>query len=73
MTRPFFEVDMPIIYEPHPVTSERKAELLAQGYKIIDVRFAPEQVDLPIPVEIEINVVDEVGADKPKRGRKAKG
>ncbi len=30
-----------IIYEPHPVTPERKAELRAQGYKIIDAQFAP--------------------------------
>lgn len=30
-----------IYYEPHPVSPERKAELRAQGYKIIDVRFAP--------------------------------
>ena len=77
MTRPFFEVDMPIIYEPHPVTSERKAELLAHGYKIIDARFAPEQEDIPRPVQIKINVVDTpepVTVDeKPKRGRKAKG
>lgn len=31
-----------IAYEPHPVTPERKAELRAEGYKIIDARFAPE-------------------------------
>lgn len=31
-----------IIYEPHPVSPERKAELRAQGFKIIDARFAPE-------------------------------
>ena len=30
-----------VIYEPHPVTPERKAELKAQGYRIVDVRFAP--------------------------------
>lgn len=29
------------IYEPHPVSAERKAELRAQGYKILDARFAP--------------------------------
>ena len=28
-----------IAYEPHPVTPERKAELVAQGFKIIDARF----------------------------------
>jgi hypothetical protein len=31
----------PIAYEPHPVNPERKAELLAAGFKIIDARFAP--------------------------------
>lgn len=30
-----------IKYEPHPVSPERKAELRAQGYKILDLRFAP--------------------------------
>src|SRR5690606_31595495 len=31
-----------IIYEPHPVSPERKRELNAQGYKIIDAAFAPK-------------------------------
>jgi len=30
-----------IVYEPHPVTPERKAELRAQGFKIIDAKFKP--------------------------------
>jgi hypothetical protein len=30
-----------VIYEPHPVTAERKAELRREGYKIIDASFAP--------------------------------
>lgn len=30
-----------IIYEPHPVSAERKETLLAQGYRIIDKRFEP--------------------------------
>jgi hypothetical protein len=33
---------MKIHYEPHPVTPERKAELRAQGLRILDARFAPE-------------------------------
>ena len=33
---------MKIAYEPHPVTPERKRELRDQGYKIMDIRFAPE-------------------------------
>jgi hypothetical protein len=35
---------MKIIYEPHPVSPERKAELRAQGCKIIDERFKPYQI-----------------------------
>lgn len=31
----------PIHYEPHPVTPERKAELVAQGVTIIDARYKP--------------------------------
>lgn len=30
-----------IAYEPHPVSLERKRELNAKGYKIIDIRFKP--------------------------------
>lgn len=48
-----------IIYEPHPVTPERKAELRAQGYKIIDAQFAPVKEDLE--------------QEQPKKGSKAKG
>lgn len=33
-----------VIYEPHPVTPERKAELRAQGYTIVDVQFKPDDV-----------------------------
>lgn len=32
-----------VIYEPHPVSPERKAELRGQGYKIIDEVFKPEE------------------------------
>ena len=48
-----------IAYEPHPVSPERKAELRAAGYQIIDAVFNPN------PVEPE-------QADKPKPGRKPK-
>ncbi|BEV43930.1 hypothetical protein [Afipia carboxidovorans] len=33
--------ELKVIYEPHPVTAERKAELRARGYRIIDAVFAP--------------------------------
>lgn len=32
-----------IAYEKHPVSPERKAELRANGFKIIDARFKPEE------------------------------
>lgn len=35
----------PIAWEPHPVTPERKAELRAQGYRIIDAAFMPEDYE----------------------------
>lgn len=36
-----------VIYEPHPVSAERKAELRAQGFRIVDVAFAPEDYVAP--------------------------
>lgn len=70
-----------VIYEPHPVSAERKAELQAKGYRIIDARFAPadapvakvEPAAAPIataPVEEPIEVV--AAAEPKKRGRPAK-
>lgn len=51
---------MEIVYEPHPVSAERKAELRAKGLKIVDARFAPEGLK-PEPVE-----------EKTRRGRPPK-
>ena len=39
-----------IAYERHPVTPERKAELLAQGFQIIDARFKPADTE---PAKVE--------------------
>ena len=36
-----------VIYEPHPVSPERKAELRGQGYKILDAVFKPEETTTP--------------------------
>lgn len=33
--------DKPIAYEPHPVSPERKAELIAQGFRILDAAYQP--------------------------------
>ncbi|HDS0930163.1 TPA: hypothetical protein QDZ23_004893 [Pseudomonas putida] len=40
-----------IVYEKHPVSPERKAELRQKGYKIIDARFAPEGYEHPEPIK----------------------
>lgn len=37
----------PIAYEPHPVSPERKAELRAQGFIIVDARFKPADYEEP--------------------------
>lgn len=37
-----------IAYEPHPVSHERKRELNAQGYKIVDIVFKPADAE-PVP------------------------
>jgi hypothetical protein len=31
-----------IVYEPHPVSPERKAELVKAGYRIVDAIYAPQ-------------------------------
>jgi hypothetical protein len=46
---------MKVAYEKHPVTPERKAELRAAGFKILDARFKPADA--------------EPEQEKPKRGR----
>lgn len=38
---------MKTIFEPHPVSPERKRELRAKGYTIIDVAFAPKGYEHP--------------------------
>ncbi|BAW23960.1 MULTISPECIES: hypothetical protein [Pseudomonas] len=40
-----------VVYEKHPVTAERKAELRKKGYKIIDSKFAPEGYEHPEPIK----------------------
>lgn len=45
-----------IAYEPHPCSQERKAELRAQGFTIVDVAFkpakAPQEASISAPVAI---------------------
>jgi hypothetical protein len=54
--------DRQIIYEPHPVSAERKAELREQGYTIIDARYKPADAE----------PVAETAVEKAPRGRRAK-
>lgn len=77
-----------VIYEPHPVSPERKAELVAQGYRIVDARFAPadavapkiippaiedhEEVEAFIAESIDAIVHEAAEVEKPRRGRKKK-
>ncbi len=42
--------ELKIAYEPHPVSPERKAELRAQGFRIVDARFAPALGVVPAPM-----------------------
>jgi hypothetical protein len=70
---------MKIIYEPHPVSPERKAELRAQGCKIIDERFKPVSfVELIEETPNAVQAEDEAQAEAPsapalkRRGRPKK-
>lgn len=55
-------MDEKVVYEKHPVTAERKAELRQKGYKIIDAQFAPEGYEHPDPIKAR--------NDKPSKGLK---
>lgn len=64
----------PIAYEPHPVSRERKAELIAAGFKIIDARFAPagEAPAVEVAHDGAQDSSDVVEAPRPRRGRPRK-
>lgn len=51
-------MDEKIVYEQHPVTAERKAELRQKGYKIIDAKFAPDDYKHPEPMKKSGSGVD---------------
>ena len=53
-----------IAYEPHPVSPERKRELNAKGFKIMDIVFKPADVEPAQDVQPEQETV--------RRGRKPK-
>jgi hypothetical protein len=63
-----------ICYEPHPVSAERKAELRAKGFKIIDAVFKPLGDVEAVGAEADgIQAETETQAPAPvKRGRPRK-
>lgn len=63
---------MQVIYEPHPVTPERKAELRVKGFRIIDARYAPEGWDDGLQAEETEAEAQPVDTAPRKRGRPKK-
>lgn len=52
-------MERPIVYEPHPVSRERKAELLAEGFRIVDAKYRPSEAgDVPSEAEDAPPAVD---------------
>lgn len=48
-----------IIYEPHPVTPDRKAELKAMRVRVIDVKFKPKSPDEAEGVVLAVDDFDD--------------
>lgn len=64
---------MEIIYEPHPVSPERKAELRAKGLRIVDAIFKPMDTESVAQLpEKQKSTLDENAVEPKKRGRPAK-
>lgn len=68
-----------IIYEPHPVSLERKAELRSQGFKIVDAKFKPLGDEVAVGADadgIQAKEETEAAPQTPppvkRRGRKPK-
>lgn len=65
-------MERPIVYEPHPVSSERKAELLAEGFRIVDAKYKPPADDLSkLTVEKLKEMLDAAGVEYPADAKKA--
>lgn len=71
-------MERPIVYEPHPVSRERKAELLAEGFRIVDAKYKPSAEDVPsaedlskLTVEKLKEMLDEAGVEYPADAKKA--
>lgn len=55
--------DKPVFYEPHPVEPERKRELVAAGYQIIDAMFKPAGHAAEQPDDAKTRKSRKAGAD----------
>ncbi|WP_339504020.1 hypothetical protein [Pseudomonas sp. RL_105y_Pfl2_101] len=66
-------MDEKVVYEKHPVTAERKAELRQKGYKIIDARFAPDDYEHPEPMAKVERLSKGLNVDQIKAALTAKG
>ncbi len=67
--------DLPIWYEPHPVTPERKREITAKGYRIIDAAFDPARINAPKPDPVAVDEMQraDLAAALRERGLPATG
>jgi hypothetical protein len=53
-----------VIYERHPVSPERKKELMSQGFKIIDAVFAPPGTEVSSGQPAAVEPADGLSDDK---------
>lgn len=44
-----------VVYEPHPVSAERKKELNDKGFRIIDARFKPKDDESPSAAQASVS------------------
>ncbi len=69
--------DRPVWYEPHPVTAERKAEIRAHGFVILDAVFKPEGHENPDVPELRLDAAPsapkKLGIAELREALKAKG
>lgn len=71
-------MERPIVYEPHPVSRERKAELLAEGFRIVDAKYRPSETEDAPPADLSKltvaklkEMLDAAGVEYPADAKKA--
>lgn len=67
---------MSIAYVEHPVSKEQKKEIMSKGFKIVDVRYKPEEIgeddEVLMHNKPEKKAKDDDIPDKSKADKKAK-